>query len=280
MIPVTVSELHVYPIKGCGGIPLKTARVGRRGIENDRAWMVVDSQGRFMSQRTHPRMALIRPQLSSQGLTIAAEGMAGLRVTDTGDRRQVEVWGDRCNAVDQGDGVARWLTAFLDAPSRLVRMTDPNVRQVDPAFAARPSDEVGFADGYPFLLISQASLDDLNRRLDEPLPMNRFRPNIVVQGCEPFAEDQWTRFRICEVAFAAAKACGRCAVTTVNQETADRGKEPLRTLATYRESGGKVYFGQNLVHEGHGNLSVGDEVVVLERGHPPMTPPKQSAERS
>jgi uncharacterized protein YcbX len=261
-----VAALHYYPIKSCAGTRLEAGVVGRRGFEGDRALMLVDPEGRFLTQRELPRMALITPRLDGETLMIAAPGMPPLTVvtTDDGPRARVVVWSARCTAIDQGDAAAEWFGAFLDAPCRLARMADDFVRRVDGRYARRPDDQTSFTDGYPFLLISEASLDDLNGRLASPLPMNRFRPNIVVGGCPPYAEDRWKRIRIGPIVFDLVKPCARCVITTTDQATAERGKEPLRTLATYRRRrDGKALFGQNLVHAGGGVIRAGDAVEIL-----------------
>jgi uncharacterized protein YcbX len=261
-----VAALYHYPIKSCAGTRLAAGVVGRRGFAGDRALMLVDPEGRFLTQREFPRMALIAPRLDGETLTVEAPGMSPLTVvaTDDGPRAKVVVWRDRCTAIDQGDAAAAWFGAFLGAPCRLARMADDFVRRVDGRYARRPDDQTGFADGYPFLLISEASLDDLNGRLASPLPMNRFRPNIVVTGCPPFAEDRWKRIQLGPVVFDLVKPCARCVITTTDQTTAERGKEPLRTLATYRRRrDGKVLFGQNLLHEGEGVIRAGDAVEIL-----------------
>lgn len=269
----TVSALNYYPVKSLGGIALDAARVGPRGIEGDRQFMVVDDRGHFLTQRELPRLALVRPLVSAAGaLVLRAPGMGDLaiRPTDDGPRTQVALWRDVCLAVDQGGAAAGWLTVFLRHFVRLVRMADEFHRLVNPAFAPRPSDEVGFADGYPLLLISEESLADLNRRLPEPVPMNRFRPNLVVRGVEPYAEDRWRRIRVGEVVFDVVKPCARCAIPTTDQDTAERGKEPLATLATYRRAAtGAVMFGQNLVHAGPGTIRVGQPVEILEAANSP-----------
>ncbi len=261
-----ISELHFYPVKSCKGTGLEEAVIGKRGILNDRIMMVVDAAGRFMTQREHPRMALITPHLEGDTLTLAAptREQFRLRCSRDGTGIEVTVWRDRCAAIDQGEGAARWLSEFLATPCRLVRLAEDSVRTVDQAYAPRPEDEVGFADAYPFLLISEGSLSDLNGRLASPLPMNRFRPNIVVRGCEPYAEDRWRRIRIGELLFRVVKPCSRCATTQTDQTTAERGPEPLRTLATYRRAGSEVYFGQNLVHEGVGRIRLADRVAIVE----------------
>jgi uncharacterized protein YcbX len=180
-----------------------------------------------------------------------------------GATRPVVIWRDTCPAVDQGDEVAGWLSDFLHANCRLVRMADDFVREVDPTYASSPADQVGFADGFPCLLIAEESLADLNSRLAEPLPMNRFRPNIVISGGVPFGEDHVGRLRIGEIVFYAPKACARCTITTVDQATGETGKEPLRTFATFRRAQRSVLFGQNLIHATTGTIRVGDSMVAL-----------------
>jgi uncharacterized protein len=261
-----ITDLVCYPIKSCSGISLEEARIGRRGIEHDREWMLVDEHGHFMSQRTLPKMALIQPRLANRALEVTAPGISDLRIDleVRGVPTRVEVWGSWCEATEYADDVDAWFSEYLARRCRLVRMTPTNVRSVDPDFAVRARDEVGFADGFPFLLISSASLEDLNDRLEKRLRMNRFRPNIVVGDTEPYAEDSWRRFTVRGIDFYGVKPCARCTVTTVEQETAHQGKEPLRTLATYRKHANKVHFGMNLVHTGSGTIALGDAVTVLD----------------
>jgi hypothetical protein len=267
-----VMALYHYPIKSCAGTALDVAALDARGIVHDREFMLVDAaNGRFLTQRELPRMALVTPRLDDGAgtmLTVSAPDAPPLSVPvrATGPTCEVIVWRDGCRAVDQGDEIARWFAAFLGVACRLVRMADGHERTVDPAYATSARDQVGFADGYPLLLISEESLADLNARLAEPLPMNRFRPNIVVAGVGgSFAEDGWSRVRIGETVFHIVKACARCAITTTDQRTATVGKEPLTTLATYRRGERGVLFGQNLIHEGPGSIRRGDRVEVLPR---------------
>jgi uncharacterized protein len=268
-----VASLNYYPVKSCGGTPIRHATIDARGFVEDRAWMVTTGDGLFLTQRDLPRMALIRPRAEAGRLVLTARGMPPLQVirrTD-GTRRDVTVWNDICATVDQGDEPARWLSMFLGIPCRLVRMAEDFVRQTDPMYSTGFPGQVGFADGYPMLLITQASLDDLNRRLAEPLPMNRFRPNVVVSGTGPYAEDDWGRIQIGDVSFAVVKPCARCPITTTDQDTAETATEPLRTLATYRHVRGKgVMFGQNLIHTSPGSISVGDPVTILEPARAPI----------
>ncbi|MBA3643101.1 MAG: MOSC domain-containing protein [Chloroflexia bacterium] len=265
---ITVTALNHYPIKSCAGTALTEAALGPRGILHDREFVLVEAAtGTFLTQRELPPLALIRPTLTDGRLHLAAPEMPPLTIpiATRGDARDIVVWRDTCPAIDQGPESAAWFTAFLGLDCRLMRMAEDHQRQVDPAYA-EIGDQVGFADGFPVLLISEESLADLNSRLETPLPMNRFRPNVVVAGAgEPYQEDGWTRITIGEasgVAFRVVKSCARCAITTTDQATAARGKEPLRTLATYRKGERGVYFGQNLIHDAPGTLRLGDVVRV------------------
>jgi uncharacterized protein len=262
---LTLTHLNVYPVKSCRGIPVGSATLDRWGIQHDRNWMVVDADGVFVSQRTQPRLALVEPALDEERLTLRAPEMPALELPVSGRAgppRMVTIWRDACQALDQGDGAAQWFTRYLGQPARLVRIGGGFERPVNEANYPAGAD-VAFADGYPLLILSIASLSDLNARLTEPLPMNRFRPNLVVDGCPAFAEDTWERIRIGAVNFQLVTKCMRCAITTVNQATAVQGKEPLSTLATFRRSGDGVIFGRNVVHQGVGTLRVGDAVEVL-----------------
>ena len=267
---LTLSQLYVYPIKSCGGVALESAAVDATGMRHDRRWMLVDETGEFLSQRKLPRMALISVRLAPEHLIVGAPGMPDLEVPlepETGNLVDVCVWGDAGRGVPAGEEADRWFGEFLEFPCRLVYKPDGDVRLVDSMYA-EDGDQVGFADGFAFLLISEASLEDLNERLEEPVPMNRFRPNLVVRGCEAYAEDRWSRIRVGAVPFRVAEPCWRCAITLVDQKTGARGKEPLRTLATYRRSSEGVLFGRNLIHASLGTLHIGDPVEVTLRSAP------------
>ena len=268
---VTVTGLYHYPIKSCSGIALSSATLDARGIRHDRELMLVGATtGKFLTQRELPRMALIAPRLNNGQLTVTAPGIVALTVpvTARGPARPVGIWRDTCEAVDQGDEIAGWLSAFLAHDCRLVRMANDFVRIVDQTYATSPTDQVGFADGFPCLLIAEESLEDLNTRLTEPLLMNRFRPNIVIAGGAPFGEDRVASLRIGEIVFHATKSCARCPITTVDQTTGETGKEPLRTFATFRRVKRGVLFGQNLIHAGTGTISVGHRVEALTAKEP------------
>jgi uncharacterized protein len=261
-----LSSLHVYPIKSCGGATLEEWRVDERGLRHDRRWMLVDETGRFLSQRRHPRMALVGVRIETDHLVVSAPEMPSLQVPYSLPESKpilASIWEDLVGTLPVGEEADRWFAEFLGVRCRLVHLPDESVRAVDPDYG-RAGDRVGLADSFPFLLISEGSLADLNARLEQPLPMDRFRPNLVVAGCEPFAEDGWRKVRVGAISLRAVKPCARCAITTVDQGTASRGKEPLRTLATFRKRGTKVLFGQNLVHDETGVLRVGDPVKAVQ----------------
>jgi len=261
---LVVSELAIYPVKSLGQVRVETLAFDELGPVGDRRWMVVDQEGRFVTQRQLARMCLIQPTFIPGGLRLEAPGMAPIEVRAAGQpRRPVTVWNDHCEGIDAGDAVADWLGGFLDQPLRLVQFPEHQMRQVDPAWA-RPGDRTAFSDGFPLLLISQASLDDLNRRLATPLSMRRFRPNLVIAGSEPHAEDGWRRLRIGDLTLRVVKPCSRCVIPSIDPDTAEKGDEPLRTLATYRRRDGKICFGQNVIVDGRGELAIGMPVEVLE----------------
>jgi uncharacterized protein YcbX len=249
---ITISSLHVYPVKSCRGTAVDAASITAAGLEFDREWMVVSPTGRFLTQREEPRLARIATRLEVGGLTLSAEGAAGVTVPDDfrGPAVEATVWGDRCRAFDQGEAVARWLGDFLGRPLRLVRFDPAHRRASDVAWTGGIEALNRFSDGFPLLAISRASLEDLNSRLPAPLPMDRFRPNLVLDGLPPYGEDTLGDLMAGAVRLRRAKPCTRCAVTTTNQATGTvEGDQPLRTLKTYRWDPGLrgVTFGQNLV---------------------------------
>jgi uncharacterized protein YcbX len=264
---IRVKSLFIYPVKSCGQVALDEAVVGATGFEFDRRWMIVGDDGVFLSQREHPRLAQVRVHMTEDRIVLKTPGLAPLEISFEADTRpvgRVRVWDDECEAIDEGRDAAAWFSEHLGCSVRLVRMAGDDVRPLGSS-SAQPGDRVSFADAFPFLLMSEASLENLNRRLSVPVEMDRFRPNIVIEGCQEHAEDGWSRVRIGEVVFRIAKPCARCVVTTVDQQTGERGREPLRTLSTYRTDDGRVLFGQNLVHEGSGVVSVGNPVEVLDK---------------
>ena len=257
-----LSAIHIYPIKSAGGISLEVSEVDDFGLVADRRMMIVDKSGSMVTQRAVPTLALVRPAFDGDRLVINAPGMPELTVprsVEDGEPQEVVVWGDWVRAIRVDRAADHWFSRVLGRDVRLVYMPHTTVRKVDPRYAA-DGKRVAFADGFPFLLTTDASLADLNARMAAPLPMNRFRPNIVLSGTEPWAEDSWREVLVGTIRFDVAKPCARCAITTVDQTTGAIGKEPLATLATFRKVDGKALFGQNLVHRNRGHLHVGDAV--------------------
>lgn len=272
-IGMHVSGLFIYPVKSCRGFAVSAAEADEFGFAGDRRFMVVHAaDGLFLTQRAHPRMALVETALTRDALVLSARGHGEITVPfkASAGPRQVTVWKSTVTAEDCGDTPAQWLSTFLGGTLRLVRMGAAFQRPMTKS-AARAGDVVSFADAEPFLVVSEASLADLNDRLvakGEPaLPMNRFRPNLVVAGCAPYAEDHWQRLRVGQMVFRNGGLCARCPITTTDQETAERGKEPLKTLASYRRDAvdpTDVNFGTNLIHETkQGRVRVGDAVELL-----------------
>lgn len=267
-------SVHVHPVKALRGYAPAEAEVEPWGLAGDRRWTVVDASGKVVTQRRHTRMTLASAEpLPGGGISVSAPGLPALaiEVPRPSGTIRVDVFDTPVEAVPAGPPADAWFSAFLETEVRLVHMDDPARRRpIDPAYAL-PGETVSFADGYPLLATTTSSLDALNSLIaqgdhaDEgPLPMNRFRPNVVIEGTAPWAEDGWTRLAIGEVMFRAAKSSGRCVVTTTDQLTGERGKEPLRTLAEHRRQGSKLIFGQNLVPEHPGTIRVGDDVKILD----------------
>ncbi len=263
---ITLSSLIYYPIKACRGFEVSAWQVERMGLEHDRRLMVVTPEGEFLTQREHPRLALVTPTLQGECLTLSAPNFDSIQLIpqQRGTPIPVNIWKSTgVQAIDQGDDVAQWFSDWLGTTVRLVHIADGYQRRLNPSYAVHPDDHTGFADGYPILIVSEESLQDLNTRLASPIPMNRFRPNIVVKGCEPFAEDTWNRIQIGDVKLAIVKPCARCEVTTIDKVTLERSKEPLKTLGKYRKQELGAIFGQNVIPLNEGRLQLGMPVDVL-----------------
>lgn len=264
-----ISEINIYPVKSLKGISLEDSSVEDRGLQFDRRWMLIDENNQFLTQREFPRMALIEVSVDAESLTVSANG-GSLRIAFdalTEKTASAKIWSSRVKSSVYKDEINQWFSDVLQTNCRLVAMPANVKRKVNPFYAVRKfRDTVSYADGYPFLLIGENSLNDLNEKLENPVPMNRFRPNFVVSETDAFAEDNWKKIKIGETIFHVVKPCARCVITTIDQQTgAKDGKEPLRTLAKYRTKNGKVLFGQNLIAEKAGGfVKVGDKVEVLE----------------
>jgi len=263
-----LTALIYYPIKSCRGHAVDVSSVERMGLRHDRRMMVVTPDGHFLTQREHPKLALVTPSISSEKLTLSAPDTNSLttNIQKSGPTRPVDIWHSKdVQAVDQGKQAAEWFSDWLGTSVRLVHFADGYIRKVSTQYAVNPDDHTGFADGYPILLASEESLADLNARLDESVPMNRFRPNIVVKGVKPFAEDTWSRIRIGEIEMVVVKPCARCVVTTIDKKTLRKSKEPLKTLASYRTQAGGAMFGQNVIPLNEGRLRLGMNVDILSK---------------
>jgi hypothetical protein len=260
-MPFTLSALNVYPVKSCGGTAVTSWDVDELGLKSDRRWMFIDGDNYFQTQRWNAALALVRPRLMDGGVELSAPGMRPLIApTGGGPCVRTEVWGDAVDAETCGTDADQWASEYLGEGCRLVYLPDA---------AARPFPEgngsigrVGLADAFPFLLVGEASLEDLNRRLSVPIPMNRFRPNLVVAGSAPYAEDHWQQLTIGDIPFTMTRPCVRCSIPTIDQDTAVMSKEPTKTLATYRKTAEGVVFGVNLAHGATGRVEVGAHIAI------------------
>lgn len=266
-----LSSLYRFPLKSCKPEALQRASFDELGLAGDRRWMLVDaSNGRFFTQRALPHMSQLSVLWNAAGgVTLSAPGFEPLDVAVPSGAesglRGVTVWRDTLQVPDAGEEAAAWVSEFIGKPTRMVHVPVERARSLPDGYGAA-SDKVAFADGFPLLLIGQGSLDDLSARVGRPLEMLRFRPNLVIEGAEAFAEDGWKRIRIGDMEFRLLKPCSRCILTTIDPATGQRSedREPLTTLKTYREVEGEVMFGQNMVNDGPGVLEVGMKVEILE----------------
>lgn len=265
MARLTLSEIWIYPIKSLGGVRLTSAKVMPKGLRYDRRWMLIDEAGVFITQRVHSTMAFFKLFLSDDQFTIdykdeqihlpANAAVSSIPIKAT-------IWDDTVEVFEVLGEYSQWFSLRLGIDCRLVYFPEVNQRLVDAKYRIE-DDQVSLADGYPFLIIGQSSLDDLNSRMANPLPMNRFRPNLVFTGGAPYEEDNWRNFTIGKCRFAGVKLCSRCVLTTVNQETAKTGTEPLATLAAYRKTNNKIYFGQNLLALACYEIYEGDHIELV-----------------
>lgn len=259
----TLSEINVYPIKSLAGISLQSSEVEERGLKYDRRWVLVDQTNTFITQREYPEMSLLKVSIENDGLQLKhkTKNVEPLFIPfkfEHNEKSNVVIWDDTVPGEFYNSQIDEWFSDMLDLKCKLVKMPESTKRSVNKKYVNNKI--VSFADGYPFLIIGQASLDDLNSRLENPLPMNRFRPNFVFTGGNPYEEDDWKKFKIGEVKFRAVKQCGRCVITTTNQDTAERAHEPLLTLSKYRKINDKVMFGMNVVCGSTGIIKIGDQI--------------------
>ena len=268
MDSLAIQDIYIYPIKSLGGISLQESEVHKTGLQYDRRWMLTDEGYNFISQRTCPQMALLQVNLSADFLIITHKktlfpSLAIPLHPAEGKEVAVSIWDDVCTAFEISTSANKWFSDILNISVKLVYMPETTRRLVDADYAKK-EEIVSFADAFPLLMIGQSSLDDLNLRLARPLPMTRFRPNIVFNGGAPYVEDLMYKFQIGDITFMAVKPCARCVITTIDTEFATKGTEPLKTLSTYRSSKNKIMFGQNLLYFGNGSIKVGDKLTVQE----------------
>jgi uncharacterized protein YcbX len=266
-----ISRLFIYPVKSLGGISVASALLTDRGFQYDRRWMLINAENQFMTQREYPQMALLQTNITGEGVSIFHMSDIHERIlvpfwVSEKDKFMVNIWGDSCEAVFVNKEIDAWLSARLRVSCRLVFMPDDSLRKVDSRYAVQENNITSLSDGYPLMVISQSSLDDLNSRMEKPVPMNRFRPNIVLAGANPYEEDEMADFMIRGIHFYGVKLCSRCAITTINQDSLEKGKEPLKTLSTYRLKDKNVLFGQNVLYNNGGvSIKTGDRIEIIRR---------------
>jgi uncharacterized protein YcbX len=264
MSQLRLSEINIYPIKSLGGIRVKSAKVFEKGLEHDRRWMLIDENNEFMTQRIFTRMALFKLSMTIDQFSIAHKTES---ITLPFNHSLIDlpikakIWDDTVDVFEVSIKHSEWFSDRLQMKCKLVSFPERNSRLVDERYQLN-HEHVSLADAYPFLIIGEQSLADLNSRLREALPMNRFRPNFVFEGGQPYEEDTWKNFSIGKNKFVVVKPCARCVLTTVNQETGDKGIEPLLTLSQYRKKENKVLFGQNVIALNHVEVYEGDEIVL------------------
>ena len=267
-----ISQLIIYPVKSLGGISKQTIQLCNTGFEYDRRWMLVDENNIFLSQRTHPQMVLLHTSQTDKGFTVSkynteSQSIIIPYITEVKNKLKVTVWEDVCEAVEVSDGHNEWFSDMLNFKCKLVYMPDDSLRLVDKRYATN-NEITSFSDGYPILMIGEATLENLNNKLKDALPMTRFRPNMVFTGGHAHIEDEMEKFLINQIDFLGVKPCSRCVITTINQQNATKGKEPLKTLSAYRMKNNKIYFGQNILHQQNGSINVGDEISITRQGVP------------
>ena len=266
MSKLVVSGIYVYPIKSLGGITLTESLVEEKGLQYDRRWVLTDDTGSFVTQRKYPLLALLQVSISDDVVTVFHKENPKQKISfgisqQIGEHIPVTIWDDLTKGIEVDAEVSKWFSNYMNMEVKLLRMPEQERRNVDPRYAS--NDEiVGFADGYPCLIIGQSSLDELNTKLEKPILMDRFRPNIVFTGGEPHAEDSIKDFEIDGISFSAVKPCARCVLVTVDQQNGTKSPEPLKTLAKYRTLNNKIMFGQNLIHKGSGTIKIGSEIKI------------------
>lgn len=273
MLNPILSDIFIYPVKSLAGIKVSKWPVTEKGLLHDRKWMLIDSNNQFISQRRVSRMALIKTQLTESQLILSTSSSHSISLPlfpVDGENCLITLWKDQCHAKTTTSQANQWLSEFLGIECQLVYQPDEVTRHVDPTYA-KASDKVYFSDGFPFLIVSTASLTELNQAMEVDIPMLRFRPNLVISDCQSFAEDGWREITINNIKFRLPKACSRCSIPTIDLETAEFSKEPLKTLNRLRKWKKQVFFGQNALHNTTGELITGSSIEINHTG--PNQPP-------
>lgn len=262
---ILLTQLTIYPVKSLAGISLDQSDIDSMGLKYDRRWMVVTAEGQFITQRTVPKMALIKTMITNGELFLSSEKMGKHNVSLTSpdsEKMDVVVWNDHLQVSKVGEATDIWLSEALGIDCHLVYIADDVVRQCDLEFSKK-GERTGFADGFPILIISEESLNDLNQRLENAVDMRRFRPNIVISGGNAFIEDKLENFKIGDLPMKAVKLCSRCPMPMVDPDLGERtSQEPIATLSTYRKWDSKIFFGMNVIQQQQGTITVGDSLVI------------------
>ena len=273
MPPPFLSDIYVYPVKSLAGIKVSKWSVNSKGLLHDRKWMLIDSNNQFLSQRKIPKMVLIKTQLTDSELILSTSTDSSISLPIdpvAGKAYNTSIWNDVCVAKSTSDIANQWLSDFLGVQCQIVYQPDDVVRAVDPKYA-KTTDQVNFSDGFPFLIASEGSMRALNKAMNLDLSIERFRPNLVISQCQPYAEDSWREISINNIDFRLPKPCSRCAIPTIDLSNATISNEPLRTLNRLRKWNKQVYFGQNALHDHSGELFIGNKVQIVRTG--PQQPP-------
>ncbi len=269
MFKLVVSSIYIYPIKSLGGVSLTHSLIEERGLQYDRRWVLTDSTGLFITQRKYPILSLLQVNMADDVITVFHKDNPNHQISfgiaqQIGEKVNVTIWDDLTKGIEVETRVSNWFSDYMNMQVKLMRMPEHERRSVDPRYAN--NDEiVSFADAYPCLIIGQSSLDELNAKLEKPVLMDRFRPNIVFTGGEPHAEDSICDFEIDTISFSAVKPCARCVLITIDQQKGTKSAEPLKTLSKYRTFNNKIMFGQNLIHNGSGIIKIGAEIKIKSR---------------
>lgn len=269
MSELVITSLFIYPIKSLAGISLNDSFVESRGLKFDRRWMLVNQHNQFITQREHPRMAMLQPEITESSIIVRhrkqnIDPITIALAAPNSSPEMVTIWDDTCPAKEVSKEANDWFSKVLEMDCRLMYMHDASIRQADQRYAINEADKVSFADGYPVLMVSEESMNQLNQKMGLDYSIERFRPNVVFKGANPHQEDTLRKVQIGEVELYGVKPCARCVLTTIDPQTTEQGKEPLKTLSKYRKLNNKILFGENFIPANEGQIAVGDKLRILE----------------